>query len=203
IPVAEESSLIDTLGAWVFRRACLDLPDFPGCRITVNVSGEQLKRDDFVTTLARVLRETGCSADRFVLEITETTATAATPDVLSRLDTARAMGFRVALDDFGTGFCGFNYLKTLPIDAIKIDRSYIQSLAEDEVARVFVSALAQIAHIQNLAIVAEGIETETDLALAKAAGCTRFQGYHIARPAPKQDRKSTRLNSSHVKISYA
>lgn len=186
IPIAEETSLIDTLGAWVFRRACLDAGAFHGCRISINVSGEQLKRDEFVVMLARILDETGCRADNFVLEITETAATTATPEILHRLEAARAMGFRVALDDFGTGFCGFNYLKTLPIDAIKIDRSYIQSLSHDEVARVFVSALTQIAHIQNLVIVAEGIETEDDLALARAAGCNRFQGYHIARPAPKE-----------------
>ncbi len=186
IPIAESTSLIDMLGAWVFRRACLDSTAFPGCRISINVSGEQLKRDEFVAMLARVLNETGCEASRFILEITETAATAATPEILQRLEAARAMGFRVALDDFGTGFCGFNYLKTLPIDAIKIDRSYIKSLSHDEVARVFVSALTQIAHIQNLVIVAEGIETEVDLTLARTAGCNRFQGYHIARPAPKE-----------------
>lgn len=186
IPVAEASSLIDTLGAWVFRRACLDSAAFPDCRISINVSGEQLKRDEFIAMLARVLEETSCQASRFLLEITETAATGATPEILRRLDAARAMGFCVALDDFGTGFCGFNYLKTLPIDAIKIDRSYIRSLSHDEVARVFVSALAQIAHIQCLTIVAEGVETEDDLMLAKAAGCNRFQGFHICRPAPKE-----------------
>ena len=196
VPVAEETSLIDTLGAWVFKRACLDTPAFPGCRISINVSGEQLKREEFIAMLARVLKETGRSADQFVLEITETTATAATPEILRRLETVRAMGFRVALDDFGTGFCGFNYLKALPIDAIKIDRSYIQSLAEDEVARVFVSALTQIAHIQNLVIVAEGVETKTDFTLAKAAGCNRFQGYHIARPAPKEQLRRFFASSS-------
>lgn len=190
IPVAEQTSLIDTLGAWVFRRACLDADAFPDCRLSINVSGEQLKRDEFIGMLARILEETGCRADRFVLEITETTVTAATPEVLRRLETARAMGFRVALDDFGTGFCGFHYLKTLPVDAIKIDKSYIQNLSTDEVARVFVSALTQIARIQNLIIVAEGVETETDIALAKAAGCDRFQGFHIARPAPKEKLRS-------------
>lgn len=186
IPIAESSVLIDTLGEWVFRRACADLPAFPGCRISINVSGEQLKRDEFIAMLTRVLHETGRSADRFVIEITETVVTAATPDVLRRLAAARSMGFRVALDDFGTGFCGFNYLKTLPIDAIKVDKSYVQSLSEDEVARVLVSALAQIAHIRDLSIVAEGVETELDFTLAKAAGCNRFQGYHFARPAPKE-----------------
>jgi diguanylate cyclase (GGDEF)-like protein len=186
IPIAEASSLIDTLGAWVFKRACLDVAAFPDCRISINVSGEQLKRDEFIAMLARTLKETGRSANRFVLEITETAATAATPEVLRRLEEARAMGFRVALDDFGTGFCGFNYLKTLPIDVIKIDRSYIQSLGEDAVARVFVSALTQIAGIQNLVIVAEGVETEADMTRARTAGCNRFQGYHVARPAPKE-----------------
>jgi diguanylate cyclase (GGDEF)-like protein len=186
IPVAEATSLIDTLGAWVFRRACLDAAAFPDCRISINISGEQLRRDEFVAMLGRVLQETGCDAGKFILEITETAATTATPEILRRLEAARTMGFRVALDDFGTGFCGFNYLTTLPIDAIKIDRTYIRSLSHDEVARVFVSALAQIARIQNLVIVAEGVETETDLALARAAGCERFQGYHFSRPVPKE-----------------
>jgi diguanylate cyclase (GGDEF)-like protein len=186
IPIAESSVLIDTLGEWVFRRACADLPAFPGCRISINVSGEQLKRDEFISMLTRVLDETGSSADRFVLEITETVVTTATADVLRRLAAARSMGFRVALDDFGTGFCGFNYLKTLPVDAIKVDKSYIQSLSEDEVARVLVAALAQIAQIRDLSIVAEGVETELDFTLARAAGCNRFQGYHFARPAPKE-----------------
>lgn len=186
VAVAETTNLIDSLGAWVFRRACLDAENFPDCRISINVSGEQLKRGEFTAMLARVLAETGQRADKFVLEITETAATTATPEILQRIEEARSMGFRVALDDFGTGFCGFNYLKSLPIDAIKIDRSYIQSLSHDEVARVFVSALTQIAAIQHLVIVAEGVETEAELTLAKAAGCARFQGYYIARPAPKE-----------------
>ncbi|MGX7874212.1 EAL domain-containing protein [Mesorhizobium sp. ORM6] len=91
----------------------------------------------------------------------------------------------MALDDFGTGHCGFNYLKTLPIDIIKIDRSYIRSLAHDQVAQIFVSALAQIARIQDVTIVAEGVETAEEFALAKAAGCNRFQGYFLGRPAPR------------------
>lgn len=186
VPIAERSSLIDTMGAWVFRRACLDAPQLPGLRIGINVSAEQLKRDDLVTGFRRTLHETGCEASRFVIEITETAATAATPDVLARLAALREMGFRIALDDFGTGHCGFNYLKTLPIDSIKIDRSYVQSLGHDPVASVFVSALTEIARIQGITIVAEGIETEEELVLARTAGCDRFQGYHIARPALKE-----------------
>lgn len=186
IPIAERSILIDMLGEWVFKRACADTCHFPGRRISINISGEQLKRDEIVTTFDRVLRETGKSATQFVLEITETVATAATPEVLKRLEALRAMGFRIALDDFGTGHCGINYLKTLPVDSLKIDRSYIRDLAHDQVARVFVAALAQIARIQNMTIVAEGVETAEDLALSRAAGCDRFQGYFISRPVPKE-----------------
>ncbi|MCT8998442.1 putative bifunctional diguanylate cyclase/phosphodiesterase [Chelativorans intermedius] len=185
IPVAERSNLIDLLGAWVFRRACLDAPTLPAGRIGINVSGEQLKRDEIVTMMRRVLNETGCDAARFTLEITETVATAATPQVIARIETLRAMGFQIALDDFGTGHCGFNYLKELPIDCIKIDRSYIRELGERSIAQVFVSALTQVARLQGLTIVAEGIETEAEFELAKAAGCNQFQGFLLGRPQPK------------------
>ncbi|WP_192183847.1 putative bifunctional diguanylate cyclase/phosphodiesterase [Mesorhizobium amorphae] len=185
IPIAERSTLIDMLGEWVFKRACADVAHFHGRRISINVSGEQLKRDEIVTMCDRVLRETGRSAEQFIIEITETVATAATPEILRRLETLRGLGFHIALDDFGTGHCGFNYLKTLPIDSIKIDRSYIRSLAHDQVAQIFVSALAQIARIQHVTIVAEGIETEEEFTLARAAGCNRFQGYFFGRPAPR------------------
>ena len=188
IPVAERSGLIDTVGEWVFKQACADLHNFPGCRISINVSGEQLRRDEVVSMFRRVLTQTGCRADRFVIEITETVATGATPEVLKRLETLKAMGFRVALDDFGTGHCGFNYLQSLPIDSIKIDRSYVHNLATDGVAQIFVSALTQIARLQNLTIVAEGVETEAEFELAKAAGCNRFQGYLFGRPEPVKTR---------------
>lgn len=184
IPIAERSTLIDMIGEWVFKRACADVGHFHGRRISINVSGEQLKRDEIVTMCDRVLRETGRSACDFIIEITETVATAATPEILRRLEALRGLGFHIALDDFGTGHCGFNYLKTLPIDSVKIDRSYIRSLAHDQVAQIFVSALAQIARIQDIAIVAEGVETSEEFTLARAAGCGRFQGYFFGRPAP-------------------
>nr|WP_312891335.1 EAL domain-containing protein [Mesorhizobium silamurunense] len=120
-----------------------------------------------------------------MIEITETVATAATPEILRRLEALRGLGFHIALDDFGTGHCGFNYLKTLPIDSVKIDRSYIRSLAHDQVAQIFVSALAQIARIQDITIVAEGVETSEEFTFARTAGCSRFQGYFFGKPAPR------------------
>ena len=185
IPIAERSTLIDMIGEWVFKRACADIGHFPGRRISINVSGEQLKRDEIVTMCDRILCETGRSASQFIIEITETVAMAAMPEVLRRLEALRGLGFQIALDDFGTGHCGFNYLKSLPIDSIKIDRSYIRSLAHDQVAQIFVSALAQIACIQEIAIVAEGVETAQEFTLARTAGCSRFQGYFFGKPAPR------------------
>ena len=184
IPVAESSTLIDLLGEWVFTRACQDCVNFGHLNVSVNVSGEQLKRDNLVTMTESVLQQTGCPPHRIVYEITETAATDASPDVLRRLNKLRDMGIRLALDDFGTGHCGFNYLKTLPIDVIKIDRSYISNLGKDRLAQVLVSALTEVGRIQGVSVVAEGIETDEDFQLAKAAGCDRFQGYAIARPQP-------------------
>ena len=186
IPLAEQSALIDMVGTWVFQRACLDIAHMPELRISINVSGEQLKRDDIVVNFENILKTTGRSAEEFVLEITETVAMSTRDDIVQRISKLRAMGFRIALDDFGTGHCGFRYLQKLPINSIKIDRSYIATLAHDPVAQVFVSAVAQIARIQEITVVAEGIETKEHFALARASGCNRFQGYFFGRPAPHE-----------------
>ena len=187
IPVAERSFLIDQLGEWVLRRACLDARDFEDLHIAVNVSASQLRRDDVVEMVARVLSETRHPPERLVLELTESVAVETTPDIRRRLCALRAMGIHIALDDFGTGFSGFDYLRHLPVDSIKIDRSYIAKLGTGEADNVLVSALASVASAMQLEVLAEGVETEEQMALAKAAGCRLFQGYLIGKPAPKQD----------------
>jgi diguanylate cyclase (GGDEF)-like protein len=184
IAVAERSLLIDMLGEWVLRRVCRDLPDLPGQSVSVNVSGAQLKRDALVEMVERVLTETGTPARRLIFEITETVAVAQTPCIARRLARLRTMGTRIALDDVGTGHTGFQSLHRMPVDIIKIDRSYVQALGTDPVASILVSALSAIGRARGIEIVAEGIETEDHLALAKAGGCSLFQGYHIGRPAP-------------------
>jgi diguanylate cyclase (GGDEF)-like protein len=186
IPVAEQSLLIDRLGEWVLRRACRDAASLPGRFVSLNLSGAQLKRDAVVETVRHVLAETGCAPERFTFEITETVAVSATPAVLARIVALRALGLRIALDDFGTGHMGLSALRTLPVDGIKIDRSYIQAMGTDEVASILVSALGAIGRARGVPVVAEGIETDAHLAMAKAAGCSLFQGYRIGRPAPLQ-----------------
>ncbi len=187
IPIAESTALIDQLGEWVLRRALTDAADLPDVAISVNISANQLKRDDIVDMVRTVLDESGLPASRLVLELTESAAINATPSISRRLQALRDMGIRIALDDFGTGFCGFEYLRHLPVDCIKIDRSYIARLGDSDTDNVFVSALASLAGAMRLSVVAEGIETERQFLLAKAAGCTLFQGYHLARPMPKDD----------------
>nr|WP_282960008.1 bifunctional diguanylate cyclase/phosphodiesterase [Ciceribacter sp. L1K23] len=184
VRVAEQSDMIDRLGEWVFRRACRDLKavDFP--RVSVNVSGAQLKNDRLVPMLRTVLRETRCDASRFTLEITETVVLRATPAVLRTLRELRAMGFLIALDDFGTGNNSFALLRDLPVDFIKIDKSYTQRLETDKISQVFVTAVGEIAKALGMSVVAEGIETEEQHACARIAGAVRFQGYLHGKAQP-------------------
>ncbi|MCW4114900.1 EAL domain-containing protein [Aurantimonas sp. MSK8Z-1] len=187
VPIAEESTLIDLLGEWVMRRVCLDASQFGGIMIAINVSAAQLRRDDVVSTLRAVIDETGVDCSRLCIEITETFAGSASAEVIQRIKAIREMGLRVSLDDFGTGNCGFSYLQRLPIDLIKIDRSYIQQMQSDELSRALTTALAQIGRAIDLRVLAEGVETEEHFALARAAGCTLFQGFHFSRPGNVED----------------
>lgn len=184
IPVAERSLLIDMLGEWVLRRACLDFADEPQSKVGVNFSANQFKRDDVVMMVERVLRETGMPATRLAIEITESVAMNASKAVLDRLHRLRAMGIHISLDDFGAGHCGFSYLRNFPVDSIKIDRSFVGKLEESEVDRTILLALTQVSRALGLKIIAEGIETEDQRLIAGVAGCDLFQGYHIARPQP-------------------
>lgn len=182
IPVAERSLLIDLLGGWVFRQALTDARQFADLPIWINLSPNQLKRDDIIHMVTATLAETGIAAERVVLEFTETVATSTTPDMLRRLLALRDLGLRIALDDFGTGFCGFGYLRTHPIQIVKLDRRYIAKLGNSHADDVLVAALASVGAALRLEIVAEGIENEDQYVLAKTSGCGLFQGVRIAGP---------------------
>jgi diguanylate cyclase (GGDEF)-like protein len=184
IPVAERSLLIDALGAWVLKRACADAAGVEDMRIGVNFSASQFRRDDVVAMVAQMLAETGLAPDRLVIEVTESVAMDALPDVRARVETLRGMGVRISLDDFGAGHCGFSNLRSFPFNSVKIDRSFVQRLGASPADDVVVAALGRVADALGMAVVAEGIETPEQLALTRAAGCTLFQGYHIARPQP-------------------
>lgn len=184
IQVAEKSELIDRLGEWVFRRACEDLDRLDVDLISVNISGAQLRHDGLLPMLVRVLRETHRHASSFILELTETVLINADPKVLRLLGDLRALGFRIALDDFGTGNSSFTLLRDLPIDIVKIDKSFIQRLEHDRIAQVFVSAVGEIAKSLDIAMVAEGVETQAQQECARIAGAHRFQGWLHGKATP-------------------
>lgn len=184
IQVAEKSQLIDRLGEWVFRRACRDYEILSVDRISVNISGAQLRHDGLLPMLRRVMMETKCHASNFILELTETVVINANPAVLRTLAELRDMGFLIALDDFGTGNSSFTLLRDLPLDIVKIDKSYIQKLETDVIAQIFVTAVGEIGKSLGMAIVAEGVETSTQEECARIAGTHRFQGYLYGKAQP-------------------
>jgi diguanylate cyclase len=193
IPAAEDSGLIVPLGEWVLRRACAEASGWHrrhGLTISVNVSPRQLQDPDFTTKVRRCLRDTGLPASALTLEITEGILVGAgtqTVQALTHLNALRGDGVRIAIDDFGTGYSSLAYLRDLPIDILKIDRSLLPDDDADTRRAVLVRAVVDLARGLELTTVAEGIETDFHARLLGDLGCDRGQGYHYARPAPASD----------------
>ena len=183
IAIAEESDLIDKVGEWVLRRACVDLPNL-GTPVAVNVSPAQLRHADFAPRFAAVLAETGTDPTRIIAEITETVPLQAKGIELANVDALRALGVRIAIDDFGAGHASLQYLRGFAFDIIKIDRTYVSNLGSNRIDAIIVSAICDIARSLPVEVVAEGIETQEQLTLLRLAGCTGFQGYLLGRPQP-------------------
>jgi diguanylate cyclase (GGDEF)-like protein len=183
IPVAEEIGLIVPLGAWVLRQACMEAAGWPnGLRIAINVSTIQLRSHGLVETVMAALAESGLSADRLELEITESVLLSDDSATLELLHKLRRLGVRISLDDFGTGYSSLSYLRTFPFDKIKIDRSFLQELCSSQATMVIVRALINLATGLGMMVTAEGVETQDQLDWLRSAGCTEAQGYLISRP---------------------
>jgi EAL domain-containing protein (putative c-di-GMP-specific phosphodiesterase class I) len=188
VPVAEESGIIEAMGLWVLRRACHDivgLADSGGhqMRLAVNVSVRQFLRDDFVSQVLDVLAETGFPAAALELEITESTL-----QVIERsagiLDALKRLGVSIGIDDFGTGYSSLSVLRGLPIDRIKIDRSFIIDLTEGDDARAMIDAMLTLGRSLRMSTIAEGIELDAQADLLASLGCAEGQGFLFARPMP-------------------
>ena len=184
IPIAEQSELIDRVGEWVLRRVCRDLDALAAPVVSVNVSPAQLRRAEFAQGFARILKESGTPGSRLMVEITESVALRSDAVEMRNIEALRALGVAIAIDDFGSGHASLEYLKKFPFDIIKIDRGYVANLATSRVDAVLVTAICEVGRSLGLRIVAEGVETEEQLALLKATGCTDLQGYLLGRPAP-------------------
>jgi diguanylate cyclase (GGDEF)-like protein len=188
IPLAEENGLILPIGAWVMEEAARQLAAWkkaglPPLRVAINVSSLQLGQPGFVRQLTQILSKYQLGADDLYVELTETALLQGREQVLENLYALRARGIQIALDDFGTGYSSLSYLQTLPIDILKIDRSFILNLQEKNNG-VILSAIITMAHSLGMKVVAEGVEDHDHLAFLLAEGCDLLQGYLFSTPRP-------------------
>ncbi len=188
IPLAEESGLIIDIGEWVLREACAQAKAWHDCghqlfSISVNVSSRQFKDGAFLDTVSRALSDTGLSPQTLTLELTESLLldVEAVTVTLGRL---RGLGVKIAIDDFGTGFSSLGYLKHFPLDALKIDQMFVQNLATDSADSAITDTIITLAHSLKLQVVAEGVETEEQLAHLRQSDCDTAQGYLFSEPVP-------------------
>ncbi|AFZ69276.1 EAL domain-containing protein [Deinococcus peraridilitoris] len=189
IPLAEETGLIVPLGAWVLQEACRQGVEWANqghasFRIAVNVSALQFERDDFVSTVSASLASTGFASERLELELTESIVMRDVRETTIRMEHLRQLGVSIAVDDFGTGYSSLSYLQRLPLNVLKIDRSFVQNLRDAENALPVVKAIVGLANHLGLSTLAEGVETDSELQLLLDVGCDFAQGYHFARPLP-------------------
>ncbi|WP_295951619.1 EAL domain-containing protein [Rhodoferax sp.] len=186
ITVAEESGLIVPLGAWVLRQACVDAVGWPAhLRVAVNLSAVQFGNADVLAVVDNALQHSGLPSARLELEITESTLMHDSQAALAVLHALRAKGVRVALDDFGTGYSSLAYLRSFPLDKLKIDRSFVSILDAadgDSSAAAIVQTIVQLAQALHLETTAEGVETAAQFEQLRRMGCAQAQGYWIAKP---------------------
>jgi diguanylate cyclase (GGDEF)-like protein/PAS domain S-box-containing protein len=189
IALAEETGLIVPLGEWVLRCACADAvawqsadPDSESVVVSVNLSGRQLQEADLAASVAAILDETGLDPRRLVLEITENVAMQEPEIARARLSELKALGVRLAIDDFGTGYSSLGSLRSFPVDILKIDKSFIDTLDTMGGSGAFAEAILTLGESLRLHTVAEGIETEDQLARLRELGCGFGQGFHLSRP---------------------
>jgi diguanylate cyclase (GGDEF)-like protein len=188
VPIAEETGLIVSIGEWVLRMACKETANWPDhVKVAVNLSPAQLKSKGLVSILKNALADCGMAAERLQLEITETMLMQNTFATLATLHELRKLGVQIAMDDFGTGYSSLSYLRSFPFDKIKIDRSFIQDLANGAEPRAIVHAVAGLAKCLNMISTAEGVETQQQLDTLQAVGCTEMQGYLFSRARPADE----------------
>jgi diguanylate cyclase (GGDEF)-like protein/PAS domain S-box-containing protein len=187
IPIAEEAGFIRELGIWVLSEAARQARKWARQgvdvgRVAVNISGAELRTADFEATVQRVLADNDLAPERLELEVTEHFAIRRDRVIVDRLRALQAIGITIAVDDFGTGYSSFAHLRELPVDKLKIDRSFIKDTPEDKSAAAIVESIVAMGKILGLRVVAEGIETRAQMHLLGQIGCPEAQGYFIARP---------------------
>jgi diguanylate cyclase (GGDEF)-like protein len=183
IPLAEEIGLIEALGEWILREACAEAAQWPAhVGIAVNLSPAQFRRRNLAEIVMAALARSGLPAQRLELEITESVLLQKSEGNLAALHAIKKLGASIVLDDFGTGYSSLGYLQMFPFDKIKIDRSFVQELASRSDCAAIVCAITGLARSLNIVTTAEGVETEEQYSLVRAAGCNHVQGYLFGKP---------------------
>jgi EAL domain-containing protein (putative c-di-GMP-specific phosphodiesterase class I) len=191
IPLAEDSGLIITMGAWALRKACAQAAEWrrsghPSLRVSVNVSAVQFNRPDWVDTVRGALRDTQLAPEALELEITESLLLQSVKETSANLFELRSLGVGVAIDDFGTGYSSLSYLHKLPINTLKIDQSFVREIGdvpvEGQEDAPIIRTIIALAHNLGMSVVAEGVETEAQRQVLLRLGCESLQGYLLHRP---------------------
>ncbi|MBE2990626.1 EAL domain-containing protein [Sphingomonas sp. CFBP 13603] len=192
IPLAEDARLIAPIGAWVLRTACEEAAKWPSdIRIAVNISANQLQNPSFVTTVTSALANTGLSAERLELEVTESVFMHEGLGATKVLERLLDLGVRLSLDDFGTGYSSLGYLSRTRFSSIKIDRSFVRDAAKGlREAVAIVHAVIALAKSLDMATTAEGVETEAEHRMVQEFGCTKVQGFYFGRPLPVEEARA-------------
>jgi diguanylate cyclase (GGDEF)-like protein/PAS domain S-box-containing protein len=191
IPLAEENGLIVPIGEWVLRTACSDAARWQreghGLTVAVNLSPMQFRDPNLVRTVFDILEETGLAPQRLELEVTETAVMEDNVATLSTLEALNLRGVQIALDDFGTGYSSMNYLKRMPLNNLKVDRSFVHGLPHDRDNHAIVRAILSLAKNLGFSVTAEGVETIEQVESLRSMACDTLQGYYFSRPVPAAD----------------
>lgn len=192
IPIAEEIGLIVPIGAWVMEQACRQgarwrKAGYPKTYISVNVSARQFERHDFVAQVAGALKASRFRPEFLELELTESYVMRNLPESVRRMREIRELGVSISIDDFGTGYSSLSYLGKLPVDAVKIDQSFLRRLLEPKGSLPVIQSIVRLAHDMQLSVVAEGVETEAELDMVRVLGCDRVQGHFYGQPLSREE----------------
>ncbi len=205
LSVAEETGLITQLDEWVQAHAFSEVAEWRrsglgDVRLSVNMSSQQLEQDAFLERFLANLDASGLAADRLKIEITENAIMRDMEVIVPKLRALRKAGIRIAIDDFGTGYSSLSYLRHFPVNTLKIDRSFVGDIRSDSADASIINAIAAMAHGLKLDLIAEGVETRTQMKYLNSQGCREVQGFIFSRPIPAPEFKSLLARNPFTKL---